>query len=240
MYVTEYNGEHSVVFGNKDSWKDWHLIPSSRPVFATPEVKTNFIDIPGADGGIDLSEALSGYPVYKNRNGSFKFLVDPNHMSWNVKLAEITEYLHGKTLRAILSDEPSYFYEGRFWVSSWESGSNISSVTIGYDVEPYKRNVVGTLDEWIWDTFNFETGVIQNYKLVDVNGSLTLTIIGDAQRVSPIFTSTADMTITYNGSTYPIKKGTSKIYGVTFGNGNNIVTINGTGRISIDYRRGRL
>lgn len=109
MYVTEYNGEHSVVFGNKDSWKDWHLIPSSRPVFATPEVKTNFIDIPGADGGIDLSEALSGYPVYKNRNGSFKFLVDPNHMSWNVKLAEITEYLHGKTLRAILSDEPSYF-----------------------------------------------------------------------------------------------------------------------------------
>lgn len=80
MYVTEYNGEHSVVFGNKDSWKDWHLIPSSRPVFATPEVKTNFIDIPGADGGIDLSEALSGYPVYKNRNGSFKFLVDPNHM----------------------------------------------------------------------------------------------------------------------------------------------------------------
>ena len=73
MYVTEYNGEHSVVFGNKDSWKDWHLIPSSRPVFVMPEVKTNFVDIPGSDGGIDLSEVLSGYPVYKNRNGSFKF-----------------------------------------------------------------------------------------------------------------------------------------------------------------------
>lgn len=240
MYVAEYSGQHSIIFGNKDSWKDWHLIPSSRPVFAMPEVKNNFVDVPGADSGIDLSEVLSGYPVYKNRNGSFKFIVDPNHSEWSAKLSEIMNYLHGKRLRAILTDESDYFYEGRFWVDSWESGSNVSSITIGYDVEPYKRNVVGTLDEWIWDSFNFETGVIQNYKLVEVNGEITLTIIGDTQRVSPIFTSTADMTLTYNGTTYPIKKGTSKIYGVTFGSGSNTVTIKGTGTISIDYRRGSL
>lgn len=240
MYVADYKGQHAVIFGDKNSWKDWHLIPSSRPVFVMPEVKTNFVDLPGTDSGIDLSEAVSGYPVYKNRNGSFKFVVDPDWKNWPTAYSEIASYLHGKRLRAILTDDPTYFYEGRFWISAWDSGNAVTSITINYDVEPYKRNVIGTLDEWIWDSFNFETGVIQNYKLVSVNGSLNLTILGSARRVSPIFTVTADMTLTFNGATYPIKKGTSKIYGVTFGDGENVVTVTGNGTISIDYRGGSL
>lgn len=240
MYITQYDGEHSVIFGNKDSWKDWHLIPSSRPVFSPPEVKTNVVDVPGMDSGIDISEVLSGYPLYKNRTGSFEFIVDPDWKPWNVLYSEIANYLHGQYLRAILTDDPSFFYEGRFSVNDWKSSAKNSSIVISYDVEPYKRNVVGTLDEWIWDTFNFETDVIQNYKLLHVDGSTVATIIGSAQRVSPIFTSTSDMTIEFHGSTFPIKAGTHKIYGLTLGNGENVLTIRGTGTISIDYRGGSL
>lgn len=240
MYVTQYDGEHSVIFGNKDSWKDWHLIPASRPVFNPPEVKTTVIDVPGMDGGIDLSEILSGYPLYKNRSGSFEFVVDPDWKPWSEAYSEIANYIHGQHLRAILTDDPTYFYEGRFSLDSWKSSAKYSSITINYDVDPYKYNVVGTLDEWIWDTFNFETSVIQNYKLVTINGTLNLTILGDEKRVSPIFTATADMTLTYKGSTYPIKKGTHKIYGVTFGSGENKITVSGKGTLSIDYRGGSL
>lgn len=240
MYVSQYDGEHSVIFGNKNSWKDWHLIPVSRPVFNPPEVKTNVIDIPGMDGGIDLSEILSGYPLYKNRSGSFDFIVDPDWKAWSEVYSEIANYVHGRHLRAILTDDPGYFYEGRFSLDSWKSSEKYSSITITYDVEPYKYNVVGTLDEWIWDSFNFETDVIQNYNLLELDGTTDLTIIGSALRVSPIFTATADMTAVYNGSTYPIKKGTHKIYGITFGPGENLISITGTGTLSIDYRGGSL
>ena len=96
MYITQYDGEHSVIFGNKDSWKDWHLIPTSRPVFSPPEVKTNVVDVPGMDSGIDISEVLSGYPLYKNRTGSFEFIVDPDWKPWNVLYSEIANYLQGQ------------------------------------------------------------------------------------------------------------------------------------------------
>lgn len=240
MYISQYDGEHSVIFGDKNSWTDWHLIPTSRPVFNPPEVKTNYVDIPGMDGGIDISEILSGHPVYKNRTGSFEFIVDPDWKTWSVVYSEIANYLHGKKLRAILTDDPTYFYEGRFSISAWKSSAQYSSITIDYDVEPYKLNVIGTLDEWLWDPFNFETGVIQYYKQLEISGSQTFTIIGTNRIASPIFTATSDMTATFNGSTYTIPKGTHKIYGLSFVNGVNTITISGNGTLSIDYRGGSL
>ena len=34
---------------------------------------------------------------------------------------ERMDYLHGQTMRAILEDDPEYFYEGRFTVNAWKS-----------------------------------------------------------------------------------------------------------------------
>ena len=240
MYVSQYDGEHSVIFGDKNSWTDWHLIPTSRPVFNPPEVKTNYVDIPGMDGGIDISEILSGHPVYKNRTGSFDFIVDPDWKDWSVVYSEIANYLHGQSLRAVLTDDPTYFYEGRFSINAWKSSAQYSSITIDYNVDPYKLNVIGTLDEWLWDPFNFETDVIQYYKSLQINGTQTFTIIGTNRTTSPIFTATAEMTATFKGSTYTIPVGTHKIYGITFTSGANEITISGNGTLSIDYRGGSL
>ena len=59
----------------KNTWDDWHILAESRPVFAPPEPKTNYIDVPGGNGSLDLSEALTRYPTYINRTGTFKFKV---------------------------------------------------------------------------------------------------------------------------------------------------------------------
>ena len=39
-----------VTFGDKHSYRDWGLIPKSRPVISPPAPKTNYISIPEADG----------------------------------------------------------------------------------------------------------------------------------------------------------------------------------------------
>ena len=44
---------HSITIGSKNTWDDWYLIPSSRPVVNPPKPKTKYIDIPGADGHLD-------------------------------------------------------------------------------------------------------------------------------------------------------------------------------------------
>lgn len=130
---------HSITFGDKNTWDDWHLVPSSRPVFDPPAPKEKYLDIPGGDGAIDLSESLTGYPVYQNRTGSLEFIVMNDYWQWQEAYSAICDYLHGQSMRAVMEDDPAYYYEGRFKVSKWKSDKYYSTITIDYNVSPYKK-----------------------------------------------------------------------------------------------------
>lgn len=232
---------HSITFGTKNTWDDWHLIPTSRPLFNPPSVKTNLIEIPGGDGALDLTTALAGRPLYKNRTGSLEFYVDNDFRDWTVLYSEIMVYLHGQKMRAVLEDDPSYYYEGRFAVNAWKSNKERSSLVIDYDVNPYKKDILGTDEEWIWDTFNFETGIIRYYKDLPVSGSLSVTVIVDMMPVSPtITTSAAGMTVTFSGETYNLSKGVNHVPEIVLPQGSNVLTFTGSGTITIRQTGGRL
>lgn len=232
---------HSITLGDKNTWDDWHLIPKSRPLFNPPSVKTNYIEIPGGDGSLDLTTALAGRPVYKNRTGSWEFYVENGFKDWTVLYSEIMTYLHGKKLKAILEDDPDYYYEGRFAVNAWKSDQNWSIITIDYEVGPYKRSLLAAGNDWLWDTFNFETDVIRSYENLPVSGSLTVVVVGDSMPVPPtIVASVAGMTVTYNGDTYTLNKGSNYISELEIREGENTFIFGGTGSITILYERGRL
>src|SRR5690625_7190522 len=96
---------HSITFGDKNTWDDWHLIPSKRPSFNPPTVKSQYVDIPGGNGVLDLTESLTGYPLYNTRTGSWTFYVENGFKPWDELYSEISNYLHGQKLRAILEDD---------------------------------------------------------------------------------------------------------------------------------------
>lgn len=129
---------HSITFGSMNTWDDWHLVPSTRPVFNPPTLKKKTMEISGMDGIIDLSESITGYPVYNNREGSFEFIVMNDYKSWEKAYSDIMDYLHGRVMRAVLEDDPNYYYEGRFTINNWKSDSKYSLITIDYSIEPYK------------------------------------------------------------------------------------------------------
>lgn len=134
-------------------------LPVRYSIHLQQKVKT--LDIPGGDGVIDLSQALTGYPVYQNRTGSIEFIVMNDFKPWHMAYSDIMDYLHGQTMRAILEDDPEYFYEGRFTVNAWKSEKDWSRLVIDYDVGPYKWKNLSSIDNWLWDPFNFQNGVIQ-------------------------------------------------------------------------------
>ena len=176
--------EHSVIFGDGsmypsgdrtkmgymmgiNTWDDWHLIPSSRPQIAPPEVYTNYVDLPAAHGKLDLSEYLTGAPVYKNRTGSLEFIFANGYGFWAERHNQIYNFLHGKKLYMSLWDEPEYYYYGRFKVQKPNSDgkTNWTTVTIDYELDPFKFrlppsinlapeavNPLDVLDEY-WDRF---------------------------------------------------------------------------------------
>lgn len=233
---------HSITFGDKNTFDDWHLIPTSRPIIAPPPFRSHTEDIPGGFGSLDLSEALTGYPLYDNRTGSLEFaVVNDRWPDWSLAYQTILNYLHGRRMKMILEDDPSYYYIGRFTVDDWDSGENYSTITINYDLYPYKKQLVSTSEQWVWNSFDFDYGYIAEYFNLTVNGSLSVTVKACGEPTVPVITSTASMTVTVNGKTYNLSAGRNYITSlVAPPNTDTTYKFTGNGTISIDYRGGVL
>ena len=251
---------HSVTFGDKNTWDDWRLVPSSRPVFNPPAQKVKTLDIPGGDGVLDLSTALTGYPVYQNRTGQMEFIVMNDFKPWHTAYSDIMDYLHGQTMRATLEDDPEYFYEGRFTVNAWKSQKDWSRIVIDYSVGPYKWSVLSSIDDWLWDPFNFQNGIIRSafFKNLAVTTTkkkrtLKAELFGRAP-VCPHFivSSSAGRGVkiqfvnpTLNVNlTKLLPDGTTQVPEFTFFGAQGATIYlwcdSGTGTVSIDFRQGRL
>lgn len=230
---------HSITIGNKNTWDDWHLIPKSRPLVNPPGVKNNMVDIPGSHGMLDLSKAITSTPRFKNRTGSWEFIVENGFKPWAVLYSEIMNYLHGRSMKATLEDDVAYYYEGVFAVNEWRSDPHHSLIVIDYNLHPFKWSAVSTTDAWVWDTFDFTTGVINQCTDMDVNGERTVYIYGDHVEIYPVITVSAVMTVTYDGKTYSLSSGDNdaEFY---LKPGDNELIFNGVGTVTVDYRGGSL
>lgn len=195
--------DYSINFGDKNTWTDWHLVPTSRPVINPPQLKKKTIDIPGWNGSLDLSESLTGYPVFENRTGSIEFYVMNGFAQWYEIYAEVMNYLHGKKMQMILSEDPDFYYEGRFTVNNWKSDKGRSRIAIDYDVAPYKMSTTTSLTGRIWNLLYEPLGFYPQKMFKDIEleqivlRELTLTSrhIGQAPVVPKIIANT-DNTIT--------------------------------------------
>lgn len=190
-HVNEWDDEIKK-HGQINTWDDWHLIPTSRPVFKPPSMKSIYVDIPGSDGILDLTESLTGYTNFNNREGSFEFIVANGYRrSWAAGYSQFANWLHGKRFRCILDDDPNFFYEGRFALNEWKSNNDgtWSNITIDYNVKPYKYSIYLSTDDWIWDPFNFESDMAYGRSTMDFQaGTTSLTIGNSEMHVIPTFT----------------------------------------------------
>lgn len=139
---------HSITIGSMNTFTDWHLVPDGRPVIAMPELKAVTVDVPGADGILDLSEALTRYPTYENRTGTITFNVLNDIEPWQRIYARIASYVHGKLRQVVLEDDPEYYYQGRIQIEwSSENDGTWSKVDMNYDLDPYKYYFMTSVQE---------------------------------------------------------------------------------------------
>ena len=139
-----YSGEHSINFYDvkantiteKNTWKDFHLIPSERPSIAIPSPNLRMIAIPGTNKRVDVTDYHVGGLTFGSRTGSWEFYIDHDqYSSWVNAYDSIVKFLHGKELYVALADDPMIYYKGVMSVSSYISGSNYSKITIQYDLD---------------------------------------------------------------------------------------------------------
>ena len=162
---------YSVTFGEYNSWDTWHLIPTGRPSIAPPAVKTNFVEVPGGNGSLDMSNALTGYPTYGDRTGSITFMC-LDKRPWQEIYDSILYALHNKSMRMTLSEDPNFYYEGRFEASQWQTNADYSTIDISYTLKPFKTSVESKVV--LFDETTFETDTLGNpYFHLELDGVMT-------------------------------------------------------------------
>ena len=166
-----------------NTYNDFLLVPTSTPVISVPSVKTKTIDIPGANGSIDLTESLTPYPVYNNRSGTLEFALlndrleyynrynrihgvksgytFDNSKAWSAIYSDILNKIHGRKCNITLEDDPAWFYEGRIALNNWKSSNDGKwpVLSFDYNLQPYKLSTESSTDSWKWNPFSFVDGV---------------------------------------------------------------------------------
>ena len=184
--------DHSILFTPasgtaKDTWKDWRIVPTTRPVVNPPEANIIMDMIPGATEALDTSEAVGNMVTYGIREGSWEFQVI-NKTLWSTVYSTIMNFLQGKLMKVTLTDDPGYYYTGRCQVNQWQSEPDASRITIDYKLNPYKYSVQSSEEDWKWDPFSFIDGVIRSgYRSITVDGTQALVVAGTAMPVSPTY-----------------------------------------------------
>lgn len=146
-----------------DAYDTWGLTPASRPKFKKPTLKSHYVDIPGANGDLDLTESLTGAPVYNPIDDSIVFDINEyrdsnNHtITWSQRYDEIANFLHGRSCDVVLLDDLTYVkvsgvwtiqsgwhYKGRVTVDDFVPGEVFSQLTLSFHLQPYKLNISGS------------------------------------------------------------------------------------------------
>lgn len=202
------------------------------------QVQTKTVDILGMNGSLDLSEAVTGYPLYKNATHKLIFdFKDGDYDTWIKRSSSLKGKIHGRRLPVILGSD-QYYYDARISVDTGKINQHYSQIVITLDAKPYKLAIRSSVEDWIWDTFNFEADVIRDYRDINVPGNIV--IIGDVMPAGCVFDcSDEGVTVTYEGISCVLPKGKSTVPDILITEGEHVMTFTGSGTASVEYRGGR-
>ena len=83
------NLQAGVRFDGKHSYFDYGLYLNKPPDYGTPEMRTISLDIPGMNGSLDYTEAITGDVTYSNRQQTYLFVVEVGRWDREKLKAEI-------------------------------------------------------------------------------------------------------------------------------------------------------
>lgn len=212
-----------ISFDDIHSYYDLNLILSDSDI-PPAQPKTNYINIPGADGSVDLTEA-NGEVKYSDRKCTFTFTKLPlDSSTWEEKKTEVSNLLNGKKFKITLDKDEDFYYLGRCAVDKYMSDRNFKQIVVTAQVSPYK----------------YKQDVTR--VVVDLSTEQkTVNIINSRKSVSPTIECSADNTVLiFNGDTYNLGAGTHKILDIRLVEGNNPVTLSGTGKVIFSFQEAEL
>ena len=216
--------ERFFVLDKFNTWYDWRLIVTAKDV-TPPEPKTNYVELDGAHGTLDLSEALTGEVTYQDRTVTATFWTDEKTMvDRKILLQTIVRALHGKKIKVVEPDDPDHYFYGRLKVKTATHFPAYMSFNVEITCEPWRYAIEETK------------------RLIEVEAEENNVVIRNTgvKTLCPTINVTGSVTLTYNGASVELSDGSYKISDIKLCQGFNIVTVSGTGSVEFVYREADL
>ena len=208
-------------FGTKWAHADYGLIvaPYAIPI---PEPQTNFVEIPGRDGTLDLSEAF-GTIRYADRVIPLTLYC---RAPFDALISTFAADVHGRRMNMIFDRDPTYYYDARITVEDVERHAGYCELSLKCRAKPYKLE-------------HFETTIT-----ILPAGNATVTLTNTRMPVVPTIAVSAGMTLTFTiagvGYTINLAAGSHVVPSLVLIEGDTEIGITGTGSIMFTYRKGAL
>jgi len=225
-------------FNDKNSYDDFELIMESK-VILPPSKKKIKGEVPFANSSYDFSTIGSnGEITYNDRNITVIFILPTiSKLRLHILYSKVLEWLQDvPQSKLIFGDMKDYYFLAEVEsASSFEEIAICGKLTVTFVAEPFKVGV-NLEGNTLWDTFNFNTDVMQDTSY-DVVGNKSINIINVGRLVTPTINCTAAMSITLNSKTYNLAIGDNTIYGLKLLKGDNNITVVGNGKIKFIFRK---
>lgn len=189
-----------------------------------PEPKLDPVEVPMRDGLIYCNEMLSSRIFFKARTITAKMELRGLRGEWPIVYSQILQDLHGKEVEVERSEDPGWIWTGHAVVGPLEEHGASAGVTITITAQPFKQT-----KEW------------QLEEAIVLSGDEDITIDVPFMRGYPEFTaSTSGMTVTYEDETWSLPSGSSTANGLILFDGENELTLHGSGTMTVRYKGGQL
>lgn len=212
--------KYGVIIDGLNTYTVLNMCLTSDLRIPAPAQKRTTVDIPGADGDLDLSLALNPYPVFKTRQLSWSLVCTGNQKEFYIAMHELMKY-HGKRVDVILPDDPVHHWTGILSVDpsrSWMA----QTIQMTLLAQPYAlknqltvKNIV--IDGDTIELLNELKPCVPSFRLITSAGVAHV----NGHLIEPDIVNTFEDIILYPGS--------------------NVLSVDGTGvEIEVSYQEGTL
>lgn len=217
-----------IYIDGKSVKNEYGLLLASKTISA-PSVRTNMIVVPGRDGAIDATDALTGEPTYDTRSISISLfgIKSISGKEWPVAVSDFCNAFHGKKVKVYFTEDSAHYYSGRLSVGEikLDGGRQLLPVEIICDPWKYK---------------NAKTTVSRS----DLGTAYKqLSLPNESRPVIPTITVAQDTVLLWGSNTINVGAGDHILPDIRLAAGSNTLkakVASGTGSITVTYQEASL
>lgn len=213
--------KRKILFGDYDTASDG-LLTLTGWTLTAPVYKSNFVAVPGRDGDLDLTTALTdGEPRYSNRTLTATFeSSEGTRLDRQEIFDDLLARLDGRRANIVLPDYEDFYLDGRAHVAISYNDPVHGALTVTANCLPWRFAVNETVQ-----TLNASSTarkvILRNY---------------GRRVVIPTVTVAGSASLSFGSRTWSLSDGTYTLPELALRPGANTISYSGSGTVTIRYR----